>query len=272
MSRKDMILVSVVINAGLLAMLFITAVIYDPYEGVDQPEGRLPIVENKQSFSDEMLIATAPTGDEVDNVLKYYTAPSSMPIEVLPLSETSEADQKLTSHSSNEESFSSSQEKFIEVKVKQGDRLEKIARANMTTVGAIKRANGLESERLSIGQVLKIPVKQKSVLMSGDPVRETGKPPKKEKKHELKMEKELFRESEQKSEQPKFEAIKAEQNSSDSEKIEKNEPVYYIIKSGDNPWKIAKQFNVRYDEILRLNQMSEEKARNLKIGDRIRVK
>ena len=51
-----------------------------------------------------------------------------------------------------------------------------------------------------------------------------------------------------------------------------DEPVYYVIKSGDNPWKIARQFGVKYDEILRLNQLDEEKARNLKIGDRVRVK
>lgn len=48
--------------------------------------------------------------------------------------------------------------------------------------------------------------------------------------------------------------------------------MYYIVKGGDNPWKIAKQFQVNFDDILRLNNLDEEKARNMKIGDRIRVK
>jgi peptidoglycan endopeptidase LytF len=48
--------------------------------------------------------------------------------------------------------------------------------------------------------------------------------------------------------------------------------VYYVVKSGDSPWKIAKQFNVKPEDILQLNHLDEEKARNLKIGDRIRIK
>jgi|GEM_PF-1886428 len=50
------------------------------------------------------------------------------------------------------------------------------------------------------------------------------------------------------------------------------EPMYYVMKSGDSPWKIAKQLGINYEEILRLNQLDEEKARKLKVGDRIRVK
>lgn len=42
-------------------------------------------------------------------------------------------------------------------KVKNGDSLEKIARANNTTVKAIKELNGLTSDRINIGQALQMP-------------------------------------------------------------------------------------------------------------------
>jgi LysM repeat protein len=50
------------------------------------------------------------------------------------------------------------------------------------------------------------------------------------------------------------------------------EAQYYTIKSGDNPWKIAKQFNVKFEDLLHLNHLDEESARNLKVGDKVRVK
>jgi LysM repeat protein len=244
MTRKDTILIAVVINAGLLAILFTTAVIYD-HDKVNDPLGfGTSLVDHKvPSEPIPPVIAAASTGDEVDNVLKYYHSPTAQPI-VVPSSPEGDVPEAmaLQPHASDEEDsvepeFTHDQEHFIEVIVKRGDVLEKIARAHKTTVGAIKRANHLESERLSIGQVIKIPVKQNAplpsdVLMARQP----------ERKQEAKKE------------------------------IKADEPVYYIIKSGDNPWKIAKQFGVKYDEILRLNNLDEEKARNLKIGDRIRVK
>lgn len=42
-------------------------------------------------------------------------------------------------------------------KVKNGDNLEKIARQNQTTVKAIKELNGLENDRIRVGQTLLIP-------------------------------------------------------------------------------------------------------------------
>lgn len=47
---------------------------------------------------------------------------------------------------------------------------------------------------------------------------------------------------------------------------------YYVIKSGDNPWKIARRFNMDFEELLALNSLDEEKARNLKIGQKIRIR
>lgn len=243
MTRKDTILVAVVINAGLLALLFAAAVIYDTGSSAGQIELAVPLEELKPAVQEPPLnlIAAASTGDEVDNVLKFYSTPLQQPIVV---STNTEETYVIKGQEPEQENLppagvsESEQEKFVEIKVKQGDMLEKIARAHKTTVSAIKKANNLDSEWLSIGQVLKIPVKAIGAN-AANAASESQKG--------------------------------VQQEASSAEKVEQD-PVYYVLKSGDNPWKIAKQHGVKYDEILRLNQMSEEKARNLKIGDRIRVK
>jgi peptidoglycan DL-endopeptidase LytF len=239
MTRKDTILIAVVINAGLLAILLATAVIYDTGKEVEQPEFLTTVIENKSTHVETAPIAAIAqsTGDEVDNVLKYYR-PSSASIASEGGASESFSLQHLTREEEEvpQEELARSQ-KQTEIKVKKGDTLEKIAKANHTTIDAIKKLNHLESERLSIGQALKIPVKDESQVISPTVVVAE----KKDKKPEA--------------------APKAA-----------DEPVYYTIKSGDNPWKIAKQYNVNYEDIVRLNHLNEEKARNLKIGDRVRVK
>jgi peptidoglycan DL-endopeptidase LytF len=246
MTRKDTILIAVVINAGLLAILFTTAVIYDTDKGIEQTEFAASLVDGKtiQGEPHPILIASASSGDEVDNVLKYYSQPSSQPIinqesyaaePILVQSVPADDDDPI------QESPLSSQIHFVEVKVKNGDMLEKIARANKTTVGAIKRLNHLPNEFLHIGQVLKIPVNQEAAGFA----------------HAAAMKNQDL----------------VEEIRQDSKKDhESQEAVYYVIKSGDNPWKVAKRFNVKFEDILKLNHLNEEKARNLKIGDRIRVK
>lgn len=250
MTRKDTILIAVVINAGLLAILFATAIIYDTEKMLEQPDFNSSLADVKDGAPIDVssnLIASGPaaTVDEVDNVLKYYSQPSQS------LKMDSSADQYIPEPIAVQANAPDDEDlipepaapiltgNFVEVSVKKGDMLEKIARANGTSVEAIKKANHMQNERLSIGQVLKIPVKkEKTVIAAAQaPV------------------------------QPKKQVeAKTNENSTTSE------AVYYVIKSGDNPWKVAKQFNVKYEDILRLNQLDEEKARNLKIGDRIRVK
>ena len=245
MTRKDTILIGVVINAGLLAILFTTAVIYDTDKGLEQTEFVTPLADSKAipPETPSTLIASASTGDEVDNVLKYYSQPSSLPVvmEIQPETYASEPISMRADAADDEDPIQETdlfgQAHIVEVKIKNGDMLEKIARANKTTVGAIKSLNHLTNERLYIGQVLKVPVNSESstvVLTRSIKNQETRQEQKKEE--------------------------------------DSKEPVYYVIKSGDNPWKVAKKFNVKFEDIVRLNQLDEDKARNLKIGDRIRVK
>jgi len=250
MTRKDTILIAVVINAGLLAILFTTAVIYDTDRTSDQMEFLTPMVENKSVEPAATLVAMNSSSDDVDNVLKYYTTSPSQPLIVQSEPEIYLPKSTMVQSSAIDDQpppviqppSPPSKEGIIEYTVKRGDVLEKIAKTNKTSVEAIQRANQLDSERLSIGQILKIPGKSQASTSANAPVTKVSEIVKKEPKKEVKAE-------------PKV-----------------AEPVYYIIKSGDNPWNIAKQFGVKYDEILRLNQLDEEKACKLKIGDRIRVK
>lgn len=240
MTRKDTILIAVIINTGLLAVLFATAIIYDS-ESDSQQESGQPLAEAAEIFPQASNIAvsnSAQSVDEVDNVLKYYSQPqevssTALQQEVFSMQQTpvntSSAFEDETSAQINTSTALSSQDVTIDVIVKKGDSLDKIARANGTTIAAIKKASNLQSEKLSIGQVLKVPLKKEK----------TNKTP----------------------------ASRVFEN-----KETASNDVYYTIKSGDSPWKIAKQFNVSTDEILKLNNLDEAKARNLKAGDRIRVK
>jgi LysM repeat protein len=51
----------------------------------------------------------------------------------------------------------SSNAAFKKYQVKAGDSLEKVARSHQVTVDAIKKMNGLENDRISAGQEIKIP-------------------------------------------------------------------------------------------------------------------
>jgi LysM repeat protein len=46
---------------------------------------------------------------------------------------------------------------------------------------------------------------------------------------------------------------------------------FYIVKNGDNPWTIAVKNHMKVEELLKLNNLDEEKARRLKAGDRLRI-
>lgn len=47
--------------------------------------------------------------------------------------------------------------------------------------------------------------------------------------------------------------------------------VYYTVQPGDSPWKIAKFNNVDLSTLLSLNNLSEESAKKLKPGDKLRT-
>jgi len=247
MNRRDVIIIAVLVNAGLLVVLFASAL----KSGNDQPEIS---VQKEAAASAPALVqsnAHAPRGDEVDQVLSQFAAVNSSPqslaapilqsvpqITGQPLPDlqplpnfSNEIPSLIPAQSLNastltppvvEEKIESS---FKEVKVKKGDALEKIARAHHTTVQEVMRVNHLSSTQLKIGQVLKIPAKN-----------------------------------------TKGSAATTVASASSAE------TKYYVVKNGDNPWTIAVKNHMKVDELLKLNGLDEEKARKLKPGDQLRIR
>lgn len=241
MSRRDTIILAVLLNTGLLAILFVIAVNPDSEHFLAPIESQQVLVERKLAEpakeSLPVILAQESRTDEVDNVLKDFAA-------------TMHLDNASTvAHSNRRHSFDdgmiamhvesptlpkaplhreeSSKEQYIEVTVKRGDILGRIAQANNATVDAIRKANDLTSDSLQVGQMLRIPI-----ASSKDDSRHTRVP---------------------------------------LAPVNDTSTRYYTIQSGDNPWKIAKKFNVSVRELLQLNDLDEAKAKNLRPGDRIRV-
>jgi len=222
MSRRDMIVIAALLNGAILASLLMMTATND--------EPRLiPYIEPLQEFSKGVNPTDAPLKTTLVNDLSKSSFDPDFQDFGLAHSELIIQEDDVTLFPLEQEiEVDLSPSNVVDITVKSGDVLERIARTNGTTVEAIKELNQLKSERLRIGQILKVPVNTAPI--------KTIEAPK-----------------------PALQQISAD-------------TVYYTIKSGDNPWKIARQFHVKMDDLLRLNNLDEEKARNLKVGDRIRIR
>lgn len=280
MNKKDIIIIALLVNAGLLTLLFMLAINTD-----DDPVTSSN--ENKVQTSDLSLTHPLPVPndaqhvqviDEVDHFLhelstdktalslvidedgpmdREVTLAQNVQEEVQPqvpvmkeedFKPARQVKQPSTSTPPATQTSQNPENTYVNVTVKRGDALEKIARNNGTTVEMIKSANGLTSTKLSIGQVLRVPVGNKNSTEASPS--QSKKTPSTTSNSGLKTDDPVV-----------------------VKKVVANaEPKYYTIKSGDTPWHLARQFNVKFEELLRLNDLDEEKARNLKVGDKIRVK
>jgi peptidoglycan endopeptidase LytF len=251
MNKKDIIIVAALLNAATLAILFMMAVRVDdqavihPSEIIVTPTAMPePIAPDISSWS--MADAKIYSTDEVDDILREFDAIAAddvMP-DIPHTTTLAKVDERKITHDHSPPIAGESQQRLVDIVVKKGDILDRIARANGTTVSEIKRLNQLKNERLSIGQVLKVPVGTAKV--DAEP---TPKP---------------------KPETLASKATTAPKNAPTQPGAA--EPAYYIVKSGDSPWKISKQMNIKMEDLLELNNLDEEKARNLKIGDKIRIR
>ena len=131
-------------------------------------------------------------------------------------------------------------------KVKAGETLYSIAKANGISVETLKAANGIKDDMLSVGQNLKIPTKSSETIF-----------PKTKKSVNSGFQ--MYREISD-------EEIARENARNKFVKITKNPP--YTIKAGDTAESIAKQFNVSPDAIIALNSLDEK---SLKIGKVIKI-
>lgn len=260
MSRRDTVIIAVLVNAVLLTLLFMLAVNIEE-DRIPETTSTLAMTDSR-SMNQSADLSPLPgtpinlatnnksSSDELDLMLKDLalktqmtesasvvtsSTPQEITLQEIPPSETQPPAQltqipatpTVVTTTSNQTAKVAD---FVEVTVKHGDYLEKIARENGTSISAIKKSNNLKSERINVGQVLKVPLSKKKKAASD--------------------------ESEHVS---IVEAVTID-------------PQYYTILSGDNPWKIAKKFKVKFDDLLKLNNLDEEKARNLKPGDKLRVK
>lgn len=150
--------------------------------------------------------------------------------------------------------------------VKKGDTLWNIANANNTTVDAIKQANNLTNNSLSIGQLLKIPTGgTTSTPTSGNT-------------YTVKAGDSLYKIANQF--QTTVDALKKLNNlssntlqigqvlripSSTNGTTNNNGTVYTVV-SGDSLYRIAQRFGVTVDAIMRANNLSNS---NLSIGQKL---
>lgn len=265
MSRRDTILVAVLINAGLLIVLFASALKSTPQ--IKECELSYKPAAAETSMKKEHPVSG---GDEVDQALsqfanmsstKYeteksgqsYTSPSDlqgMPmvsgqvqmtnftsdLKAITLPEAANAAPSYSPSVQTAFTPALSQEEKksdpINVRVKKGDVLEKIARHHHTTVEEIVKLNQLSSTHLRIGQILKIPGKKSTAS-------------------EISVAKPL---------------------TVSSTSSNESTPKYYTVKNGDNPWTIAVKNHMKVEELLKLNNLDEEKARRLKPGDQLRIR
>ncbi len=207
MSRRDLIIVSALINAGLLIVLFATAL---KPNGISETISRAPsdiTVPNVEKQTKKAAVIAA--GDEVDQVLKEFAAramPDKTPaspqevtrrkeIEVTPtfapIATNSSKKEKKKSQASFIEELAAQYPSqvilpapskkravtpngdFTEVRIQRGDYLDRIARRNGTTVSEIMRVNNLSSTNLKIGQLIKVPTKKRASKKSSILPRQT---------------------------------------------------------------------------------------------------
>lgn len=131
MSRKDTIIVAVLLNAGLLVVLFVSALKNEP----------------------AIAAAPQPMPNKIEAV-KVIAPPQPVAVKQAPPQPKKVAVKKPVAP------VAVAKEAPKEVAVQKGDVLEKIAKNHNVSVSSIMQLNNLSDTRLQIGQVLKIPKTQ----------------------------------------------------------------------------------------------------------------
>lgn len=245
MNRKQTILIAVLVNAGLLVLLFIMALttgedLVSPssLQIVQSPSAPKlePVQPAKPLFadlSDQTLREPAPIEPKTVPVViapepqAQHPLPAKVPEPASPPAALKEPALDAKQPVASQPALIPDASGIIEIVVKKGDSLDKLAKEHHTSVSELIKINRLPSSFLRVGQLLKVPAQKKAPVSS--------KP--------------------------------APQNVKEEETI-----TYYTVKVGDNPWTIAMKHNMKVEELLRLNGLNEEKARKLKPGDRLRTK
>lgn len=157
MNRRDTVLVAVLVNVGLVVLLFVFGI--KPASPIELAKN----VEKKEEVLAKKEEDPATSIDQVDQILsKYIEKEEPVKIEPVALEEKKVEVVKPV----EKKKVAVKDESYKEVIVKQGDMLEKIARAHKTTVEEIMRINALTSTRLQIGQILRVPANPSASTLS----------------------------------------------------------------------------------------------------------
>ncbi|AUS60313.1 LysM domain-containing protein [Chlamydia abortus] len=242
MNRRDTIIIATLVNAVLVLVLFTTAKHADkknadvlcpplptklvefvppPVEKVQEKVEKIekPVVETvpQRVSKEELAVQFAETKSVVVKAPPTPHVPqTTSPAPVAPPTPP-EPNTQVTKETPKKEAYAT-------VVVKKGDFLERIAKANHTTVAVLMQINDLSSTQLKIGQVLKVPVYDKQ---------ETTK-------------------------NPQVKVASAED--------------FYTVQEGDSPWTIALRNRIRLEDLLKMNDLDEQKARKLRPGDQLRIR
>lgn len=125
---------------------------------------------------------------------------------------------------------------YLEITARRGDQLDRLAVVYGTSPEEILRLNGLGSSTLTPGQILKIPLSAENSQAAAETLSDRG-------------------------------ALETKEPTAGGV----GEKIYYIVKRGDSPWSIAQRHKIKLEELLRINDLDERKARRLREGDRLRV-
>lgn len=154
MSRKDTILIAVLINMALLVVMFVVAL---------KPADKLELAAAKKELTVDIKaplksVESSSSIDQVDQILSKYVE-KELIVEKEPEKEVSafEVESMINPAPVVPPQETSAKRQYREVIVKQGDVLEKIARNHHSTVAEIMRINKMNSTRLQIGQILYVP-------------------------------------------------------------------------------------------------------------------
>lgn len=149
MNRKDTILIAILLNAGLLIIMFVLAI---------KPSHVKESFVKKKSETPSVIEPALITKKEIDKILTTYTAEegtSSHALRPSPMrSEVVIPEKKIELPSENKVLSPISK---ISIKVQSGDALEKIAKTYNTSVKEIMKFNNLVNTKLQIGQVIYLP-------------------------------------------------------------------------------------------------------------------
>lgn len=166
MSRKDTILIAVLVNVGVLIVLFLSAIKHQPV--IVSQSGLETTVANEQTKNEPL--------DPVDAVLTQYEQKKETetikekPVVIQPEKNPVELNKVIAEKTENiAPTFNN---EIHEIIVKNGDFLERIAKEHNTTVSELKKLNQLTSNTLKVGQSLFVPKNKVLKIESPQSVKE----------------------------------------------------------------------------------------------------